>query len=143
MAGSFPLDLLIERLQLIGEIRLIELVGDFEDVLATPPRTFPAVSVSSSSVGRDIKFSGPPLQQDRETAIHLLIWITNAGGAVKAAADLRQLEESIDRRLAGWSPGDAFASVRFAGSKDEFAEGSIYARQLKFTCPWTFAVNIL
>lgn len=139
---TFPIADLVNRLKSLDSVRLVELVGPLEVAIQQPPRAMPALGITSSSIGKGILYSGSPVQQDRETALHCLLWVNNARGAADAAAELDRITGEIDARLAGWIPDDPFGAVRFVGHRDELAEGSTYARQLSFSCRWTFSAQV-
>lgn len=138
----YPLSSLVGRLSSVAEIRLLGVAPDLAAVLETPPRAVPAVYLGTSSTGGKLQYTGPLHQQDRETTVHTVIWVRNAGGPAAVLKDMETVEQAVEARLAGYTPGDAFGSLLFSEAKDEFTRADYYVRQLAYTSQWMFSTSV-
>ncbi|MGQ0529989.1 MAG: phage tail terminator protein [Panacagrimonas sp.] len=139
---SFPTTSVIERLQAIDQVKLVGLAPEMSAALATPPRTAPAVFVVTSTKGGPIKFSGPPLQQERETSLVFVVWVRNHGDAAKVRAELDSVLAAIDQRLAAWSPANPpYGDLQFVASRDEFSHAQYLVAQAIYSCSWNFSAQ--
>ncbi len=137
---TFPAAALIARLQGIADLADTVTLAPDADALATPPKKYPALSVLIETRGGAIKYSGPPVQQDRQTFAKLFLWVEHHGqqfAGTRAAMDA--LLASVDARLAGWRAGDAFTSLQFVAARDEFSQGAHLVVQAIYRCDWTFS----
>lgn len=139
---SFPVSAAIERLQGADEIKFVGLSMDLSAALATPPRTAPAVYVIASTKGGGIKYAGPPLQQERETSLVLVVWVRNHGEAAKVRAEMDAVLAAIDRRFAAWSPGNPpYGDLTFVASRDEFSHAQYLVVQTIYASSWNFSAQ--
>jgi hypothetical protein len=139
---QFPIAALIERLEGTDPIKFIGLTPDLHTALESGARLTPAVFVMSETRGGPIKFSGPPVQQDRETTVKLLPLVSHHGDAAARAALMTKVLEAIDKRLAGWTPGDAFEALRLIASRDELVHGQYLAHQALYASNWNFSAQV-
>lgn len=138
---AFPVDALIQRLSGAAELKFVGLAPDLSAALDTAPRLAPAVFVLTETRGGPLKYSGPPVQQDRTTALKLIVWVRNHGDAAAVRRELDTVLAAIDARLAGWSPGNAFAEPHLVASRDEFAHAQYLVNQCVYESSWNFSAN--
>lgn len=137
---GFPVADLMARLQGIAELADTVTLAPDLDALATPPRQFPAVAVVTETRGGAVTFTGPPVQQDRQTFVKLFVWVQHhAQQAAETRTAMDALLALIDARLAGWTPGNAFSDLRFTAARDEFSQGAHLVVQAIYRCDWTFS----
>ena len=137
----FPTAQAMDRLEAIEAIKLLGTSADLQAALDGSPRAAPAVFVLTETTGGAIEFSGPPVQQTRNTALKLVCWVSNHGRPAQVRDDMDQLLGDIDARLAGWTPGDAFAELVMKAARDEFAHGAYLVAQAVYDCTWTFSAE--
>ena len=136
---AYPLDSAIERLKSVEGVALVGIAPDFASLRAAAPRVVPAVFVLSETAGGPFSYSGDELvQQKRTTRLILLVWVSQHGEAAEAVRDMRRLLECIDARLAGWTPGDAFSSLRFISSRDELYGNPYLVTRVVYEASWDF-----
>lgn len=138
---TFPMASVIARLESIAELKLVGVAADLVAANTTAPRTAPALYVLTETVGGEIKFTGPPIQQDRTTQIKCVVWVRNHGEAQVVRTVMDNVLAAIDARFAGWSPGNAFEELRFRGARDEFAHGQYLVTQAIYESGWNFQAN--
>lgn len=136
----FPVADIISRLEAHAAIKLVGLAPDLEAALQTPPRVTPAVYVLSSTTGGDIKFSGSPVQQERETTLVLMVWVKHHGKPAAMRAELDAVLAAIDTQLAGYTPSNPpFGALTFKASRDQFAVGQYLVHQAQYASSWNFS----
>jgi hypothetical protein len=138
----FPIESLVQRLEGTEPIKLVGLAPDLIAAQEGGPRLAPAVFVMSETRGGQIKFSGPPVQQDRETTVKLVVWVRHHGSAAAQAAEMSAVLAAIDARLAGWSPGDAYEALRLTAQRDELVHGAWLVVQAMFSSNWNFSAQV-
>lgn len=141
MALSYPMAAVIERMEAVESIALLGVSADLKAALDGAPRTAPAVFLLSETTGGNIEFTGPPVQQARTTAVKAVVWVKHHGRPAQVRQELDNVLADIDARLAGWTPGDAFAELVFGSSRDEFAHGAYLVAQVVYQAAWTFSAE--
>jgi hypothetical protein len=137
----YPVSQLITRLDGVAELKLVGVAADLVGALNQPPRTAPAAQVVANTTGGALKYSGPPIQQDRTTTIAIVLWVNNHGPAAQVRAEMDALQAAVDARLAGWTPGNAFSELLFQSARDEFSHGAYLVSQMTFQSRWNFSAN--
>lgn len=138
----YPVAELVTRLDQIDLIKTVALAPDLSAALKTPPRAEPAVFVLAETRGQAIKFTGPPLQQERITRITLVKWVRNHGGAIKVRQEMDKLDAAIDLKLAGWRPSGAFDLLRMVATRDEFSHAQYLVTQSTYESSWNFSAPL-
>lgn len=139
----YPIAQLMERLKGAESIAFVGSTRDLETAAVQGPRVSPSVFVLNETTGGKVHFSGPPLQQPRETVVNLVVWVVHHGDPVPARSALDAAIAAIDARLAGWTPGDAFGGLTFEASRDEQppVPGQFLLAQAIYRSSWDFIAN--
>ena len=138
----FPSAAVVSRVEGTAPIKWVGVASDLEEARAKPPRVDPAVYVVFDTRGGALKFSGPPIQQDRITRITFVTWVRHHGTAAERRAEMDAVLAALDSRMAGWRPGgNDFSTPLFIGSRDEFAHAQYLVTQTVFEVQWNFSAN--
>lgn len=137
---AYPLADVIARLEAADAIKLVGTGPDLLKATQTPPRTAPAVFVLSETRGSANKFTGPLIQQDRETFVKLRVWVRNHGSPLQARGEMDAVLASIETALAGWTPSNPpFGALSFVAARDELDDGAYLVVQVIYVATWTFS----
>ncbi len=137
----FPIESVVERLQGVAAIKFVGLSHDLVAAEESGPRLQPAVFVMQETRGKKPKFSGPPVQADRETTVKLVIWVQHHGGQAALARLMSEIKAAIGKRLAGWAPSDAFEDLYMTASRDELVHGAWLVGQELYATAWSFSAE--
>lgn len=135
---TYPVAAVVERLRSAQSIKLVGLAPDLANALSTPPRVTPAVYLVTSVTGGAVKYSGPPVQQERVTTLAHVVWVRHHGDTAAVRAELDDVLAEIDAVYAGWSPGEAFGDLVLTQARDEFAHAQYLCVQAHYTSAWDF-----
>lgn len=135
LAGPFPAEAVIERLQQLQALRLVGGAAGLEQALKVPPRAMPAAYVVVRETGRPARDGTGALHQPMTADVIVVLWLSHAGqqdtGAAAAAA-MRVLERQVRTQLRDWTPPQPFGVLWVAASGSDQYVGGTQLRQVIF-----------
>lgn len=134
LAGPFPVDLVIERLGALPELKLVGGAAALDVALSNPPTTTPSAYVISNETGREGDYSGR-LAQPMQATIYVVLCVRHAGSAAsgaEAAKAMRALERAVRTSLRTWAAPSPFGALWVSDSgNDQYIAGQLM-RQVVF-----------
>jgi hypothetical protein len=134
LVGPFPVDLVIEQLTSVAELKLVGGAAALDAALSNPPTASPAAYVLSNEAGTAGGYSGQ-LAQPMQVALFVVLCVRHAGNAAsgaEAAKTMRALERAVRTRLRKWSPPRPFGALWISDSgNDQYIAGQLM-RQVVF-----------
>lgn len=139
LAGPFPVEAVIARLQTLSSLRLVSGAAALEQALKAPPRALPAAYVLTRESGRRPGDYTDAYAQPMTVDVVVVLWLGHAGqqdtGAAAAAA-MSQLEREVRTCLRGWSPPSPFEPLWVRASGSDQYLGGIQTRQVVFSADY-------
>lgn len=134
LAGPFPGELVIERLESVSLLQSVDGAAGLETAMNVQPKKLPAAYVLVDERGRRGDYSGEHAQPI-DVVVHVVLWISHAGSAAngaKAVAAMTALEREVRTSLCDWSPGSPFEGLYVASSGGDMYFGGRLIRRVAF-----------
>lgn len=135
LAGPFPAELVIERLEGLSVLKVVDGAAGLDTAMNVQPKRLPAAYVLVEERGERGDYAGLRAQPITVT-VRVVLWISHAGAAssgAKAVAEMTQLERQVRSQLSEWSPGPPFESMWMTSSGGDLYFGGRLIRQVIFS----------